>query len=293
MRTARFGDPVRVAFAGRQALHGRHAQHAPAGGLLPRFFDVRDGDAAGLAAALDDWGAHVAIAFDLPAAALAGTRAATLGVVAEPLPRERGVPRADAAPRLDGFSRVAGVDAAVPGLWRAFALPVDDALYAPVRPAAQPPRALFVGASGEHRERFLIPSKHEYDVVHHAHGLHGPALAAAFARTDVAINLHHEPWPAFHSGVLAHLAAGHLVISEPLQPGHGLEAGIDFLEIRRPDQLLTALYQLQRRPDAHERVRLSGRAKAEAHRASLVWPRVVGDLLADLRAFPSARDPVR
>ena len=44
---------------------------------------------------------------------------------------------------------------------------------------------------------------------------------------------------------------------------------------------MSTLYLLQRRPDSYDRVRLAGRAKAEAYRASVVWPRVVGDLLAD------------
>jgi hypothetical protein len=89
--------------------------------------------------------------------------------------------------------------------------------------------------------------------------------------------------------VLRHRAAGHRVISEPLDPTHGLEPSTDFLEIRRPDELMTILYQLTRRPDTFERVRLRGRHKADDYRASRIWPRVIADLLDDVRVFGSER----
>jgi hypothetical protein len=54
---------------------------------------------------------------------------------------------------------------------------------------------------------------------------------------------------------------------------------------------MTLLYQLKRRPDTFERVRHRGRAKADDYRASRIWPRVIGDLLADLHAFGSDRAP--
>jgi hypothetical protein len=64
-----------------------------------------------------------------------------------------------------------------------------------------------------------------------------------------------------------------------------LEPGIDFLELDSRDSLLTILMQLRLHPDAYERVRVRGRLKAEQHRASVVWPRIVHDLIHDLRVF--------
>jgi hypothetical protein len=310
MRQPRFGDPIRVAFVGQETYFSQCALSAPAAGLRPRFFDFRAGvgdDADALREALEAWGAHVVVVFRpeiVPPGAFHGLRAATLGFVTEPLKRVGG----EAHPDLDwreselaltdasNFDRIVAFDPHVAGtadrhapIWRSLPLPVDDRLYAPVVASAPKPRILFVGYSTDHRERFLINAKHEYDVLHYAHGLHGAELRDVFARTDVALNLHGEPYPSFENRVLLHLAAGHLVISEPLDPTHGLEAGIDFLEIRRPDELMTLLYQLSRRPETFERVRHRGRAKAEDYRAGRVWPRVIGDLLADLRAFGSER----
>lgn len=305
-RIPRFGDPIRVAFVGQETYFAACAPHAPTGGLTPRFFDFRAGvgdDADALRGALEDWGAHVVVVFRpeiVAPGAFAGLRAATLGFVTEPLKRAGGAEHPDldwreselALADAANFDRVVAFDPHVAAtadrhatIWRSLPLPVDDRLYAPVTPSAAPPRVLFIGYSTEHRERFLVNAKHSYDVLHYAHGLHGTELRDAFARTDVALNLHGEPYPSFENRVLLHLAAGHLVISEPLDPTHGLEAGIDFLEIRRPDELMTLLYQLERRPDSFERVRHRGRAKADDYRASRIWPRLIGDLLADLRAF--------
>jgi hypothetical protein len=148
-------------------------------------------------------------------------------------------------------------------------LPVDDRLY------AEPSRrsgALYVGRSTEHRERMLIPAKHAHDVVHYAHGLVGEALREAMANAGVGIALHAEPGPGFPPQALLHLAAGHLLLAEPLEPAYGLEPGVDFLEVRSGAEIVSVLDELRQAPDRFDAVRDSGRRKAEEHRASRVWP---------------------
>ena len=226
----------------------------------------------------------VALAPDvLPEGALAGLRAATLAVVA-----------ADAsAPEGDAFDRVLRTPGPpgpeTGGGWRSRPLPIDDGLYAAVRRSRRPPRALFAGRSTEHREWVLAPANHEHDVVHYAHGLTGTAFAEVLAATDIGIALHPGPVHGFPSQALAHLAAGQLLLAERLAPACGLEPGIDFLQIDSRDGLVAMLHQLRLRPDAYERVRVRGRLKAEGHRASRVWPRVVADLLHDIRVFGTSR----
>ena len=109
----------------------------------------------------------------------------------------------------------------------------------------------------------------------------------------VAINAHNQPYPSFENRVCLHLAAGHLVISEPLSPTHGLESGIDFLEFQSGDHLARILATLRRDATVWHTVRVRGRRKAEQFRASRVYPRMVTDLFADMRAFGSPRDGVR
>lgn len=256
--------PVRVAFLGPAPATAVHALHAPAGGLAPTFLDVRAGvDPELLAAELRALAPHVVVALDpgvVPVEALAGLRAATL-----------------AAGPAEGYDRALGT-------WRAMPLPVDDALFAPVRRASSPPRVVFLGASTPHREGVLVGAKHVHEVVHWAHGLDRSRLLDVLAAADVGIALRASEAPGFAESALLHLAAGHLLLSERLTPTFGLEPGIDHLTFRSPGELLFLLDGLRLRPDAYERVRLWGRAKAEGHRASVVWPRIVGDLLRELAA---------
>jgi hypothetical protein len=79
------------------------------------------------------------------------------------------------------------------------------------------------------------------------------------------------------------------VASEPLSPSHGLEPGIDYLEFQSGWHLARILEALRRDATVWHNVRVRGRRKAEQFRASRVYPRLVADLLADVRAFGSAR----
>jgi len=89
--------------------------------------------------------------------------------------------------------------------------------------------------------------------------------------------------------VCLHLAAGHLVLSEWLSPAHGLELGLDYIEITGPGSLYHAAEMLGRFPGLWHRVRVRGRLKAEQFRASRVWPRLLHDAIADVGAFGSVR----
>jgi hypothetical protein len=263
---------VRVTFAGPAPLLSAHIMHAPAGGLEPHFVDVRAGaEPAGVREAIARGAPHVVVALGVPAAALAGLPAVTLGLGGE------------------GCDRVLGTPGQT-GVWRSRPLPVDDRLYEDVRPADGPPRALCLNGSTERREAILVSAKHGHDLVHYTHGLTGEALAAALASTDVGIAVAAEDACEFADEALVHLAAGQLLLAERFNPPCGLEAGIDYLPVATRDEIAAALTRLALRPDAYERVRIRGRLKAEEHRASAVWPRLVRDLLEDIRVFGRAGD---
>ena len=123
--------------------------------------------------------------------------------------------------------------------------------------------------------------------MHVAFGAGASELERLMGEHDIAINVHNNPYPSFENRVCLHLAAGHLVLSEPLSPLHGLEPGIDYVEFEAAGQLDEALWSLRRRPNLWRNVRLRGRRKAEQYRASRVYPRLLGDLTADLAAFGS------
>jgi hypothetical protein len=293
---------MRVAFVGQATYFEACAMHAPAAGIEPAFVDHRGGaDPTAMLAELERLAPEVIVAFRpeaIPHGAFAGLDAARLGFSTEPLPRPGTAPHPELAARLEeladsdpaNFDRVVAFDpcsadsvrsVGLP-LWRTMPLPVDDRLYAAPRPAASPAASpLFVGYVTPHRERWLAPLA-RHGLVHAAHGVAGERLRGLYERADEAINLHAMEFPSFENRVLSHLAAGHLVLSEPLSPHQGLRPGAELLEARDPEHLAALVGAARRQPDLFDAVRAAGRRAAERFRASVVWPRIVGDLLSEL-----------
>jgi hypothetical protein len=308
-RAPALGAPLRLAFVGQSTFFEACALREESARFVTRFVEFRGGaDADAMVADVRAYRPHALVAFRpeiFPAGAFADLRVPTLGLLTEPIPRTGGRGahpdlkrrRAELA-KLDpgNFDRIISFDPLIVPtadqfmpVWRSVPIPVADRLFAPVRRIAGPPTMLFVGRSTPHRESFLARTKAEFDLLHVAFGVAAAELEELMRTHDVAINLHNEPYPSFENRVCLHLAAGHLVISETLSPTHGLEPGIDYLEVTRPDELHRIAHNLSLFPDAYHRVRVRGRRKAEDYRASTVWPRLVGDLLRDLVAFGSHR----
>lgn len=305
----RLGAPVRIAFVGQSTFFAACALEEQSARARTAFFEFRAGaDADAMRASVHAFAPDAVVVFRpeiLPAGVFADLRAPVVGFLTEPIPRTRGH-RAHPDLRRRRFALAAmdtgNVDRLVAfdplivptadaymRVWRSLPLPVADRLFAPVRPPAAVPSILFVGRATEHRERFLARPKAELDVVHAAFGIGADELAGMMREHDIAVNLHNEPYPSFENRVSLHLAAGQLVVSETLSPTHGLEPGIDYLEVESPVELLAVLRSAVGHPRAYARVRVRGRRKAEAFRASRVYPRLVDDLFADLRAFGTDR----
>jgi hypothetical protein len=296
----------RVAFVGQSTYFEACAAPSPRDGVFA-FFEFRAGaDAGALLARLIRFAPDLVIVFRpeiVPEGLFRGLDAVTLGFLTEPLPRH-GTSHPDLERRLEdaravdptNYDRVVAFDPLIAStvgeflpVWRSLPLPVADRFYCPVRLLDAPPQAVFVGRSTRHREALLVPAKHEFDVLHVAHGVGADALEQLLRSTNVGINLHSEPYLSFENRVALHLAAGHLVVSEPLDPTHGLEPGLDFLEITAPGHLWRILDLLHGDPNAFHRVRVRGRFKAEGFRASSVYARLVHDLMLDLAAFGGLR----
>jgi hypothetical protein len=298
------GSTPRIAFVGQSTFFEACSLEAPS----TTFVEFRAGaDPEPMRARVAAFAPDVIVSFRpeiLPPEVFAGLRAPVLGILTEPIPRRPGRAHPDLLRRRFALSKLdpGNVDRLVAfdplivptadatmRVWRSLPLPVADRLFAPVRPFSAAPSILFVGRSTEHRERFLARPKAELDLVHAAFGIGTDELARMMGEHDIGVNLHNEPYPSFENRVSLHLAAGQLVVSETLSPTHGLEPDIDYLSVSTPDQLLSVLRAAVAHPRAYERVRVRGRRKAEAFRASRVYPRLIADLYADLRAFGTAR----
>jgi hypothetical protein len=309
---------VKACFVGQREYFEQCSMLERAAGVVPFFVDHRGGaDPSPVRVALDEIRPDVVVVFrpeTLPAGFLRGVDALTLGFNTEPIPRDAsGTVHPEQAFRLSElaqtdagqFDRIITFDpmgaataesAGIP-VWRSVPLPVADHLFAPeLRPPARPPRVAFVGYSTEHREQWLTPVKHEFDVLHVvtglriAAGLDGSSTRELWGSIDVGINLHVGPFPSFENRVCLHLAAGHLVVSEPLDPSHGLEPGIDYVQVRSPAVLKQVVGAIRSHPDAFRAVRVRGRTKAETFRASRLFPRLLEDLVMDVRAFGTSRE---
>lgn len=299
------GERLRVAFVGQTTYFHVCSQTVTSPVVSPTFVEFRAGaDPVSLRARLGQLQPHVVVVFRpeiVPAGILRDLDALVVGYLTEPLPRvESGATHSDLERRLadlamvdaEQFDRIVAFDphiAQVAGrylpVWRAEPLPVADAIFRP--PGRRPPgtRALFVGRSTKHREAFLQPTKHVHDLLHVDHGVFGNDLAALASEFLIAVNLHNQPYPSFENRVPLHLAVGNLVITEPLSPSFGLDQGLDVLVARTPEELLATFGWVVDDPERFELIRLRGRQKAEAFRATRVWARLLLDLLLDVAAF--------
>lgn len=277
---------LRVAFLGSRAWLEGCAAAAPAHGLQTALFEATDAQALTAAEAFRP---HATVIFDpagLAPELLQGALGTTLGVLVDGLPEGAG---AEAAGRLD---RLVSFDPALTGrrvgaseVWRAIPPPVSDALYGEVRPLHRTPRAMTLGRSTKHREALLLPAKHSQDLLQVIHGVSGPPLVELLREYDVAVYASAEPGGRFGPQVGMHLAAGQLLLSEPLTPAHGLERNIDYLHYETAGALVWAIERMERFPEMYQRIRVRGRLKAEQYRASRLFARLTHDLLADVAAF--------
>jgi hypothetical protein len=300
--------PLRVVFVGQSVYFAQCALEAPAAGLEPSFIDFRAGvppDA--MLAAVAERNPDVVVVFRpeiIPTGAFADLRALTIGYLTEPLPRTGQTVHKDLEGRMwwmrkidpSNFDRIVSFDPLIADtaqtvvpVWRSEPIPVADSLYMDVRERPQPPGLLFVGRATEHRERLLEPVKRAHAIVHIGHGIFGEQLLRFFARSDIQLNLHNNPYPTFENRICLALAAGHLVISEPLSPSHDLIDREHFLQASTPEQFLALVDEAVADPLAFADVQAAGHAQAERFRASVVYPRLIAEAIEDVAMHGSPR----
>ncbi len=293
-------DALRVAFVGQSVYFRQCALESTADGIEPTFLDFRSGASAEpLLARIRHLEPDAVVVFRpeiIPADLFAGLDAVRIGYLTEPLPRGGDAEHEDLRLRMWWLEQVdsrnfdlvvsfdpliAATATSVIPVWRSMPLPVADSVFSPPPARKSTPRMLFVGRSTKHREQLLAPLKARYPLVHIGHGLHREQLRRAMAQADVQLNLHNNPYPSFENRVSIALAAGNLVVSEPLSPEHGLVPGRDFVQVQNAEELLAVAERLHADRDAFLEVQLAGRARAERFRALRVYPPLLREALID------------
>jgi glycosyl transferase family 1 len=267
-------DPLRVTFVGRASEVGHAVPAAPVDGLHPSFVEQRAGGTpARLLAHIAEHAPGVVVVFGVDSMPAAAVRAIDAPVLAWAVAPDR-PPGLECHPELPQSAPSFAAERARP---RDYArvidrpLPVADELFSAPRRPPGPPRAVVVGHGSPRNERLLIDSKHRHELLHIASGLRGDALAAVLAGAVAAINVRDDDAPGFGPRVALYLAAGLLLVTEPLHPPHGLQPGRDHVEIRSSDELVELLGRVRANPDDFTVIREAGRRKAEAFRASRVY----------------------
>jgi hypothetical protein len=266
------GAPARVAFVGPPTPYRHVSLSYPLSDVEPAFFAPED------AAGLDAFAPAAVVAFGADSvAALDDRPVAVLAVLEAAAPPPPGADRV-LSPDPFGWDRRRGM----PPPWRCAALPVDDVLFRDPVTQHAPPRALLCGPAPTAPDPAFARVLQDFALE--------PALdGAPDSGATVAINLSGRGPSSYTPLAALHLAAGRLLLSERIDPGFGLEAGTDYVEIRDADELDLRLHQLIQRPETYDRIRIQGHRKSRRLRASLLWPRVLGDLWRDLAAFGTER----
>jgi hypothetical protein len=276
-------EPLRVAFVGRASEAGHAVPAQPVDGLHATFVEHRAGRApTNVLAHVATHDPDVVVVFGIGSLPAAAVRRIAAPVVAWTLRAEQppGVAHHPDLPQASERYREGQATARDYARVIDRPLPVADEHLGPPRSWSADPRILVIGHSSDRCERLLVDSKHRHELLHIAGGLHGAALSAALAGAEVAIDVRAEDTPHFGPRVALYLAAGLLLLSEPLHPLHGLRAGGDHLEFRDSAQLVELLRRVRADPAAFTTVRDAGRDAAEALRASRVYPDVLAPLAA-------------
>ena len=262
------GSPIRVAFVGQDVYFRVCSLAQPAGGLEPTFVDFRTGARESvLLAALERLDPDVVVVFRpeiIPRGLFGLLRAMTVGYLTEPLPRKRlgssSRPRGAHGGAAAGRSGPSPPDRLVRSVDRLVRRARAEGVVLPCQSRSTTRSSWTCTSAGSRRDscswagprstarRFSHRSSAVIGSSHIGHGLHGPQLMRFLASADVQLNLHNHPYPTFENRVCLALAAGHLVISEPLSPDHGLRAGRDFLEADDADTFLSLVDELSVRP---------------------------------------------
>ena len=157
-------------------------------------------------------------------------------------------------------------------------LPVRDDIYIDPNRIGIPStdQGIFVGRVTDRRNDYLLSLKHHFNWTVVDHGLR------SLADISIAVNLRNENYPNYENRVSLHLARGHLLLTEPVQPTYELHEGLNLLNFASPQELLDLARSIEHDAEPFHPIAIRGRLSADSFRATSLWPDRFVDLAASL-----------
>jgi hypothetical protein len=156
------------------------------------------------------------------------------------------------------------------------ALPVATKTWRAAAPRDADWDLVFVGRSTEHRERHFGTLKRDLRFLHIAHGIIGKDALPYYHAARIGLNIHAEPELAWEPRMQQLMAAGLLVVSEPISPNDLLRPGEHFLEVRQPYETYETCRAIAANAGSFEPIRRAGYERVQRDLAARqVWPRLI------------------
>jgi len=121
----------------------------------------------------------------------------------------------------------------------------------------------FSGRSTPHRDKFFGPLKRDFNFLHINHGVVGADLLDFIHKSKISVNIHAENELSWEPRTQFLVAAGSLLVSEPLSPTSSFRPGIDFIEINDPWGMYETCRNILANYDAYRHIAESGRKRVE------------------------------
>lgn len=135
-----------------------------------------------------------------------------------------------------------------------FPFPVETTVYKNIS-MAQQWDLFFIGRSTSHREKHFGYLKHHHNFLHISHGIYGSQLVDYLCSAKICLNIHAENEVSWEPRMQMMLACGVFVISEKITPNAYLRPGIDYIEIKSPQELHEKVHYYLHNDD--ERLKIS------------------------------------
>lgn len=161
-----------------------------------------------------------------------------------------------------------------------FPFPIATELIKPDPSAVKKWDMFFSGRSTPHRDVFFGPLKRDFNFLHINHGVVGPDLLEFIQKCRISLNVHAENEISWEPRTQFLMAAGSLLVSEPLSPSCPLRPGIDFIEVSDGWNMYETCRKIIADYDSYKHIAENGRNRiVEVLSSSKNFPAFFQDIL--------------